>query len=277
MQPGNTPGYAPFYAARAELFKDESAQSLADLQKAAQLDKSQWRYGQGLINYYLKNNEMAKALSIANQYYKMFPGNYIIGMLDVKVLMENGQYDKANTLLKAIHILPNEGATGGRQLYRETQLMLALDQMQKKKYKNALQYIQAARLWPENLGVGKPYEEDIDERLEDWLAYQNYVRLKNKGAAMQMLDHIISFYKEANGAYYSSANNLITTLALKEEGKRDEAGNFLQKLLEKKPGDIWAQWALDVYNGRTANLPEANALNDNYRILKRWIQISEQK
>ncbi|MEP7228743.1 MAG: DUF5107 domain-containing protein [Ginsengibacter sp.] len=274
---GDMPDYAPFYAARAELFKDDNERSLADLKKAAQLDKSQWRYGQGLVNYYLKNKEIATALSVANRYYKMFPGNYIIGMLDVKVLMDNGQYDKANTLLKAIHILPNEGATGGRQLYRETQLMLALDQMQKKKYKNALQYINAARLWPENLGVGKPYEEDIDERLEDWLAYQNYVQLKNNGAATQMLDHIISFYKETNGAYYSSANNLITTLALKEEGKQDEARHFLQQLSEKKPGDIWAQWASDVYNGKTANLPEVNTLNDNYKILKRWMQVSGQK
>ena len=33
----------------------------------------------------------------------------------------------------------------------------------------AKQWIQAAREWPENLGSGKPYPPEIDERIEDWL------------------------------------------------------------------------------------------------------------
>jgi hypothetical protein len=34
----------------------------------------------------------------------------------------------------------------------------------------AKRWIQAARRWPENLGSGKPYPANVDERLEDWLA-----------------------------------------------------------------------------------------------------------
>ena len=269
-QIGDKPRYAPFYAARADLFmKDDSSKSLADLNKAAQLDKSQWRYGQGLINYYLSHKEAEKALSFATEYYKLFPGNYIIGMLKVKALMVADEYDKANALLKAIHILPNEGATDGRRLYRETQLMLALQEMKKNNYKKALTYIGAAREWPQNLGVGKPYDEDIDVRLEDWLAYQNYIHLKNKVASKKMLDHIISFNKNEQGDenYFPSANNLVTAWALRKTGKPGEGQKFLEQLLIKNPGDIWAQWAANIFDGKTYELPAAKTADENFRII----------
>ncbi|MEO6289278.1 MAG: DUF5107 domain-containing protein, partial [Ginsengibacter sp.] len=88
-QIGDQPHLASFYAARAELFmKDDKAKSLADLQMAVQLDKSQWRYGRNLIKYYIDNGENEKALSTATLYYKLFPANYEIGMLNVKAFME---------------------------------------------------------------------------------------------------------------------------------------------------------------------------------------------
>lgn len=259
--------------------KDDNKKSLADLIRAAQLDKSQWRYGQGLINYYLSNKEAKNALTIAAQYYKQFRGNYVIGMLNVKALMINGQYDKANSILNAIQILPYEGATDGRQLYRETQLMLAVGQMKIKNYKNALKYIAAARQWPENLGAGKPYDEDIDERLEDWLAYQNYLHLNNADSAIQMLDKIISFNNivEHDGNNFSSANDLVTAWAFNKAGNPDQAQKYLQQILNKNPESIWAQWAINVYNRKTYKLPEINTLNENYRILNKWITISEEK
>ena len=191
---GNTPDYAAFYAARAKFnLKNDSSQVLSDLQQAAKLDKQQWRYGSSLVNYYLSRKQYEQALKVAKQYKNQFPANYIIGMLYAKTLVLNKQYNTANALLKAIQILPNEGATEGRQLYRENQLMLALDEMEKKNYKKALQYIAASRQWPENLGVGKPYSEDIDERVENWLAYESYTRLGNEQAARPMLDKILAF------------------------------------------------------------------------------------
>jgi len=71
--------------------------------------------------------------------------------------------------------------------------MQAVSAMKNKQYKKALQFIASAKLWPVNLGVGKPYEEDIDERLEDWLNYQCYTNLGNKTAAGQSLEKIIAF------------------------------------------------------------------------------------
>src|SRR4030095_3295040 len=66
---GNMPGYAPFYAARAKFnMKNDSSRLLADLQQAAKLDKQQWRYGKGLINYYLSQKQYEQALTVAREY-----------------------------------------------------------------------------------------------------------------------------------------------------------------------------------------------------------------
>jgi len=279
---GNMPSYAPFYAARAKFnMKNDSSRVLADLQQAVKLDKQQWRYGKGLINYYLSQKQYEQALTVAREYQNRFPANYIIGMLYAKTLMSNKQYSEANKLLKSIQILPNEGATDGRQLYKETELMLALDEMKKKNYKNALEYIAAARLWPENLGVGKPYDEDIDERVEDWLAYENYIRLSNDQGAQQMLDHILAFkpYQDENGHVYPSVKDLVTAWALQKKGKTDEAEKLLKDWVEYQPGNNFAKWALDAYNGDYSQLPDETRTDPDsyrdYRVLQEWMTISK--
>jgi predicted Zn-dependent protease len=271
------PDYAPFYAARAKFnMKNDIRQVLSDLEQAAKLDKQQWRYGKNLVSYYLSQKQYEQALMMAKEYQNRFPANYIIGMLYARTLMSNKRYNEANKLLKSIQILPNEGATDGRQLYKEAQLMLALDEMKKKNYKNALQYIASARLWPENLGVGKPYDEDIDERVEDWLAYENYIRLSNDQGAKQMLDRILAFkpYQDENGVY-PSVKDLVTAWALQKKGKSDEAEKLLKNWVEKQPGNNMAKWALNTYNGNYSQLPDETRTDENYRVLQEWMTISK--
>ena len=97
-----------------------------------------------------------------------------MGMVYAKTLLLNKRYKESDALLTRLNIIPFEGATDGRELYREAKLMQAIQEMQKKNYKKALQFISASKLWPLNLGVGKPYDEDIDMRLEDWMSYLIY-------------------------------------------------------------------------------------------------------
>jgi hypothetical protein len=42
--------------------------------------------------------------------------------------------------------------------------------MKQKNYRQALVFIRAAEEWPENLGVGKPYDSEVDLRLEKWMS-----------------------------------------------------------------------------------------------------------
>ena len=61
----------------------------------------------------------------------------------------------------------------------------------------ALPFIAKAREWPENLGAGRPYDADLDERLEDWLAYQCYQTQKDSPHAQAMLSKILSAHPPA--------------------------------------------------------------------------------
>src|SRR5690606_3396169 len=143
--------------------------------------RNQWRYYKMLAEYYIEENQPADALRTVEPFFKSHSDNYILGMLYVKTLMLNKRYKEADLLLSKLNIIPFEGATEGKSLYREAKLMLALEEMKKKNYKKAQAYVTQSRLWPENLGVGKPYDDEIDSRLEDWMDYLCSNKLKKPG------------------------------------------------------------------------------------------------
>ena len=66
---GDKPAFAPFYAARAQLIEGSAAK---DLQRAAQLDPKQWRYGAMLARHHLKHDDAAAALAVATDYAHVF-------------------------------------------------------------------------------------------------------------------------------------------------------------------------------------------------------------
>ena len=268
---GDAPAYAPFYAARAKLYH-EGDQVLADLQKARDLDKAQWRYGRALINHFINNKQYDKALSTADAEYKKFPDNYVLGMLYARTLILNKQYATADKLLSKIEVLPNEGATMGRQLYRETKLMLAVENMKSGNCRKAHQYIADSKLWPVRLGSGKPYDEDIDSRIEDWISYECLAKSKNTKAANQLLDSIIS-YKPSSGEDRPTVNNLVTAWALKKAGRAAEGEKLLKDVAAKYPENKIAQWTLNAYNGKAEKL-EVEA-NDSYQILQQLIAVNQ--
>ncbi|MBL7696849.1 MAG: DUF5107 domain-containing protein, partial [Chitinophagaceae bacterium] len=262
---GDAPVYAPFYAARAKLF-DEKDQSLADLQKARELDKTEWRFGKALITYYIDNKQFEKATEVAAAEYKAFPENYVLGMLYARSLMLNKRYADADKVLSVIEVLPNEGATMGRQLYREAKLMLALEQVKSGNCKKALKYVADSRLWPERLGSGKPYDEDIDSRLEDWMNYKCFVKMNNKKGAKQMLEKIVAYTPHGRRESRPNVNNLISAWALKQSGKATEAEKLLKDAVDSHPSNKVAQWTLAAYNGQKTGLDVES--NENYEILR---------
>jgi hypothetical protein len=52
-------------------------------------------------------------------------------------------------------------------MYRDVKLHLAATAADKGRYELALKRVEESRLWPHNLGVGKPYVTDTSE--EEWL------------------------------------------------------------------------------------------------------------
>ena len=254
------PDFSPFYAARADLFKNENYS--ADLKRAAQLDPKQWRYGKLLATHFIEEKKFPEALSVALDYHKRFPKDFRISMLLARTLLRNNQYKETTDLLSQTTILPYEGATDGRQMYREAWLMQAVSQISSKNYKAALTAVNKAQLWPENLGTGKPYDEDIDLRLETYLTGIVYEKTKQQNKAKKSFDDIIA----VKGSRDHQINDLITALALKKNNRSDEGEKLLKGWMEKQPENKMARWAYETYQGQSPKTDVEG--NENFRVIK---------
>lgn len=235
--------YAPFYLSRASLKEDESR--LADLLKAEQIEMS-WRTGFALINHYVANNQWQKAVETGKKYTKKYPSNYYIGLKYAKALCETGQYQPCISLLSRMQVLPNEGSYAGRAVYREANLYRAMEQLSHKNYKQVVKSVETSKEWPENLGVGKPYDNMIDNRLEDYLeakaaAGQGDSR-KTSALLAAVADYTIS-------RSHFESGNLLSALALRESGKVQEADHMVAAWSTDFPENRVVQWCTAIYRG----------------------------
>jgi tetratricopeptide (TPR) repeat protein len=262
---GERPDYAPFYAGRALVFEGASLERpTADLEIAARLDPGQWRFGRMLAERQLRQAAPAHALDTARAYAARFPENYILGMLHAKALLANGRYRESADRLARLRVIPYEGSLEGRRLYRETWLMLAVEAFRKNDLAGALRSIDTARLWPENLGAGKPYPSDVDERLEDWLAAQCLSRRGRNTEANELLRRVTDFEGRGRGA-----STFVQALALKQTGRAAEGHQLLDDWLAREPASPLAVWAVRAYDGSVGSLPEG--AGEDARVLAAWL------
>jgi tetratricopeptide (TPR) repeat protein len=241
QQCGNLPDFAPFYAARAAMKLGSS--DLTDLEKALQLEPDSWRYVKLLSEYQLQQKEGAKALLTVQPFYRAHPQNYVMAIIYAHTLLLNKRYEECTEVLKKTNILPFEGATRSRQLYQVAYLMQALQQIQKGHTQTALRYIDSAREWPENLGVGKPYQENVDERFEDWLSYRCYLQSGKAAEARKYLDKIIAFVPSTENSVrnFSPGNQLLTAWALKKVNGRTSALAWVKEQVKLNENDSTLQ------------------------------------
>jgi len=169
------PDFYPFYFARCDLGGN---QAQADISRALMLSGDDWQAGLKASKYYLRKGNTQKAEELASKYYNNNPSNFNLGLQYAKALEENKKYLQSVSILKNIQMLPGEGSSESRKLWRDANLGYARNLMETGKYKKALNYIESARKWPINLGVGKPYLSD--ETTEDNLALECYKKLKNE-------------------------------------------------------------------------------------------------
>jgi hypothetical protein len=142
-------------------------------------------------------------------------------------------------------ILPSEGARYGRATYRQACIMEGVDYYKSKKLNSALKSIGKARLWPENLGVGKPY--DVDERIEDFFEATCLAARKKRNDAARLYDKVLEFTRNA-GRRHSSTDYLYL-LSLKEMGQEEEIGKFLDQWEQSSAGDPMLAWCRAMLQG----------------------------
>jgi len=194
-------------------------------------------------------------LAVIEPFYKSHKENYVVGILYAKALLLNKKYAAADVFLTQLQILPFEGATVGRQLYHEAKLMQAVAEMKNKQYKKALQFIAEAKLWPENLGTGKPYDIDIDERLENWLNYMCYTSLGDSETAKESLRKILAFTPKVDNTVmnFLPANQLVSAWAIEKTSSAKKAEEWLQAQASLYPSNKIIQWAWQTYSKKQTN------------------------
>lgn len=251
MEAAGNPPYAPFYLTRARLKQSlpagDSNTVLEDLLKAEKEEMS-WRTGHALISAYTAKAQWPEVVETGWKYMKKYPDNYYIGLKLAKGYCETGRYPDCIRLLKTLRVLPNEGAYAGRSVYRAANLYQAMDYLQRRNFGKALASVAASKEWPENLGVGKPYDELVDSRLENYLQARILAAQGQAAQAKSLLQQIAAYSKDSR--YFRSAD-LLTALALKENGQQEKADRWVASWQTAYPDNRIVEWCTAMYKGET--------------------------
>ena len=257
------PDFAPFYALRATA-RQAPAAALADLRRAADLDPRQWRFGRRLIERHLQDDDLRGALAVAERYRGRVPDNYVLGMLHARTLVLSGRAADGAAVLATLRVLPYEGATEGRHLHRVAQVSQAIDAMAAGRDRDALDFVAAAREWPEHLGAGKPYPADVDESVEDALQWRVLSRAKRTREAEAVLARLRSESPRRTGA-----GALATALALRDAGLRDEAAQVMARWTAAEKDAALTAWGARALAGESAAPPSSVGVTDLYGLVAR--------
>ena len=223
------------FLARAALADALDQDPEVDLQHAVLLNKRQWRSWYRLTAHYLKNGDFAKALLSSEEAFESMPDQYSLGMQYAEALVNNERYEAAIDILDGLKVLPFEGASQGHKIWVQAHIGASLSAIRQEKYSNALQWLSQARLWPENLGVGKPYQPD--ERRIDYLETYIARQKSSKQEIEQLSKKLISSF-----LLHKNQKDLDQVLLLKtlETFDRDE---IIQNIEEEDfEGTITGQW-----------------------------------
>jgi len=223
-QCGDIPDYAPFYLARAILFRNNETEycfPCNDFIRAVKLNPEEWRTWHFLSNFLQTKGAFQKQLDNSKQAYDHFPANPVIGIDYAKALINSGNFRECIKVFDRVNILPQEGAHEGHDIYELANLSIAVELLERNKYREALKYVNDSKNWPENLGAGKPYEPDT--RFQDYISAFCYNQLGNHNLAEQCFNQIINYSLEHWGISEEPANIYIANQVFNDHGKHQEA------------------------------------------------------
>jgi thioredoxin-like negative regulator of GroEL len=240
----NTPDIESFYRFRAKTLTEASFKTrLEDFNRAIDLAPKDWKTWEEATQFALNTGNPINGLEISSQSYRRFKGNYSIGLAHAKALMQNGKFSETLQVLKGLDVLPYEHASESKSIYNEAHYGLILNYLKQNAYSRALSLLESAKLWPENLGVGKPFEPD--ERLEDFATAYIYLKTGQLEGANLALERVCA-YQNANGQT-GGFNALFRLLALEELHRHDELQLELNQLKKEAKQDSNANLLLEWY------------------------------
>lgn len=265
------PDFWVFYLTRANLLGEASLeQQKSDLHKAKELEPESWRTWNQLIQFYLANKEYDIAADLSKKAVREFPNNYSLEFLYAKALLKVGGYQQCINILKDIQILPFEGARESRMIYEEAHIQLALKLIQKKKYTASVKLLHDALEWPENIGVGKPF--DPEQRKQEFLlAYCNQ-KLDKNTRADSYFDSIIAYTQQTIDR--PSPDHYLGLMALKLTSNETEAKDLLTKINNRMEFDSnYKIWITDIFRSEGNDYSTQNSDENDYKLIARIANI----
>jgi tetratricopeptide (TPR) repeat protein len=223
---GNHPDFAPFYLARGHIYKNiDLNRTEIDFKHAVQLDPETWKTWHTLIDFYLTQNKPELALEASLDAIRLFPQDDFLRVDLARALVENEQSAEAADILDKLEILPSEGATGVHQLFVRCHVNIGLENIQEGNFEQAIQHLEKAKTFPENLGSGQPYESD--QRMQDYLLAYAHGRIGNPEKSEEIKKAIYDYTMEHLDA--RGANQYFGGLALIDLGERSQGRELLRK------------------------------------------------
>lgn len=249
---GKTPDSDVFYRFRAKMSKDRPVDEVAaDYEKALELAPEDWKVWEENILFYLDNHNFDQGYKRSKRAYRKFVNNYNIGLAHAKALLNTGRYAEVLSVLEKIQVLPYEHASESREIYERAHLALSKKKIEGKDYDKAIALLNKAKEWPENIGVGKPY--DPDERAQDYqlALVSKYIGETEKNLSLlEQIARYTQMHPERN-----SINHLYGLLALRELNKAEESNLLLQKLKSSAGGHHFkTQWAVALFENDQGKL-----------------------
>jgi tetratricopeptide (TPR) repeat protein len=242
------PDWAPFYLTRARLLEGDGdgKQTLTDIEKALRLDAEDWRAWRAQTEFFEKRGDYERALRSAQAVYGKLPDKPVLAMDYAKALLRNGKYADCLGVLERTNILPYEGAWEGRDLYRQAHVLSAAVEIRNKRYTEAVASAEKAKLWPEHLGVGKPY--DVDERLEDFILAAAFEKTGDRDKAAELYEAVCAQTERFRTGWDSG--HLLGAVALKKTGRGEEAERLFAdwRAARGEENPVFS-WALATFHG----------------------------
>jgi tetratricopeptide (TPR) repeat protein len=191
--------------------KDSYESRKADYEKALQINDDDWKSLEEYIHFTLDQQRYEDAYKLSSGAYKRYKENYNIGLSHAKAALKVNRFAESISVLKNIRILPFEHASESKDIYDQALIQESLRMMRRKAYRKAIGLLLHVKEWPENLGVGKPY--DVDTRMADYLLARVYMQSGESKQHDQLLGEIVEFTRMNSGK--PMINHLFGLLALK--------------------------------------------------------------
>jgi tetratricopeptide (TPR) repeat protein len=217
------------------LSKDGDPQSaLGDYKRAKEVGADDWRNWHHLARFLDDIGEYGESLTLAEEASQKFPDEDLIKIHLARAYLHAGRFEDCYSVLENATILPFEGQRDVHRMFVQCQIGAALENLQKRNYREALKWLEGSKEFPERLGSGRPHNPDF--RVQDYLmmlCYEALGHLEEVEKARSRLYEYASSYPKRNVDVVGRKVGLWQQRELQEETTLDA----LQALYELVVGE----------------------------------------